>query len=80
MQGGVQPQRAGHQSRAVNVSGSAATNDQAQPSVSGSDRLVPPSSDLRSSDNRQQATRVHEAYDLETFLKERDACGVRLLS
>ena len=76
-QGSVQPQRAAHQSRAANVGGLGVRHDEAQPALSSTDRLVPVSSDVRSSSNRHSASHVQEAYDLQTFLKERDACGVR---
>ena len=77
VQAGVQPQRAAQQNRTASVTGSAVRSDQAQPALSGADRLVPVSLDVRRTDTRQTASDVHEAYDLETFLKERDACGVR---
>ena len=78
VQAGVQPQRAAQQNRSTSVTGSAVRSDQAQPALSGADRLVPVSLDVRRTDtDRQTASDVHEAYDLETFLKERDACGVR---
>lgn len=40
--------------------------------------LVLPTVSAEQSGSRQQpAQQVQEAYDLDTFLKERDACGVR---
>ena len=38
--------------------------------------VVPTVSAEQSGSRQQPAQQVQEAYDLETFLKERDACGV----
>lgn len=43
-------------------------------------QVLPTVSAEESGSRQQPAQQVQEAYNLETFLKERDACGVRLQS